>query len=146
LVRTSEASWDETLAVNLSSCAWLIQVAAADWGREGRGHAVLVGSHAGMAGRAGGAAYAASKAALVGLARCVARELGPQGILANVVVPPVMLGGMAGSASASFVQGALGASVAGRAGSAEECAMAICDLLGRTETSGQVLAFDSRPW
>ena len=54
----------------------------ARWGR-----LIFLGSVVGLTGSGGQANYAASKAGLVGLARSIARELGPRSITANVVAP-----------------------------------------------------------
>ena len=48
---------------------------------------VLVGSTAGQRGESGYGAYAASKAALMGLAKSWAVELGPRGVRVNVAAP-----------------------------------------------------------
>jgi len=55
--------------------------------RPGPTSIVLVGSTAGQRGEAGHAAYAASKAALTGLCKSWAAELGPRGIRVNVCAP-----------------------------------------------------------
>ncbi|OYO15263.1 oxidoreductase [Enemella evansiae] len=77
--------WQRVLEVNaVAAAAW-----AAEFARSCTPPAaiVLVSSiHAGVAGT-GGAAYAASKAALTSLGRQLAVELGPLGIRANVVEP-----------------------------------------------------------
>jgi 3-oxoacyl-[acyl-carrier protein] reductase len=52
-----------------------------------RGRIVLVGSVSGLDGGAGQVNYGASKAALVGMARSITRELAGRGITANVVAP-----------------------------------------------------------
>ncbi len=143
LLRSSEADWDETMAVNLTGPAWLLR-AAADEMRESGGHAILIGSYAGVAGREGGAAYSASKAALTGLARSAARELGPKGIRVNVVIPPFLDGGMGERASPAFVEEARGRSVMGKIGSAEELARFVADLAETEGVSGQVLHADGR--
>jgi 3-oxoacyl-[acyl-carrier protein] reductase len=57
----------------------------------GWGRIVLVSSGAGEEGWQGAAAYATAKAGLVGLARSLAWELGPDGILVNVVAPGLTL-------------------------------------------------------
>lgn len=146
LLRTSEADWDETVAVNLSGPAWLLRAAARRWRRRGTsgGQAILIGSYAGVAGRAGGAAYSASKAALTGLARSVARELGPKGVRVNVVVPPFVEEGMGGLASPAFVEEARRRSALGRTGSAEELARFVAALAETEGITGQVLHADSR--
>jgi 3-oxoacyl-[acyl-carrier protein] reductase len=51
------------------------------------GRIVLISSVVGLYGGPGQANYSASKAALVGFARSISRELGARGITANVVAP-----------------------------------------------------------
>ena len=51
------------------------------------GRMIFIGSVAGLAGPAGQANYAASKAGVIGMARSVTRELGSRSITANVVAP-----------------------------------------------------------
>ena len=53
----------------------------------GFGRLIFISSVVGMAGAAGQANYAASKAGLIGLARSLARELGSRNITANVIAP-----------------------------------------------------------
>jgi NAD(P)-dependent dehydrogenase (short-subunit alcohol dehydrogenase family) len=55
-----------------------------------RGRIVLVGSVAGHWGVPGVSSYAASKAGLVGMARSLAREVGPRSITVNVVAPGML--------------------------------------------------------
>jgi 3-oxoacyl-[acyl-carrier protein] reductase len=51
------------------------------------GRIILISSVVGLYGSAGQVNYSASKAALVGMARSLTRELGGRGITANVVAP-----------------------------------------------------------
>jgi 3-oxoacyl-[acyl-carrier protein] reductase len=55
--------------------------------RQKKGRLIFVGSVVGLLGSAGQTNYAASKSALVGLARSLAREVGGRGITANVIAP-----------------------------------------------------------
>jgi 3-oxoacyl-[acyl-carrier protein] reductase len=48
---------------------------------------VVIGSHAGSHGSTGQAAYAASKAGLIGLVKTAAQEWGPQNVRVNLVLP-----------------------------------------------------------
>jgi len=145
-LRTAEADWDESIAVNCSGPARLLRACARRWVlAPGGGQAILLGSHAAVTGREGGAAYSASKAALVGLARSVARELGGSGVRVNVVLPPfVPESGMGAGASPGFAEEARRLSVLGRHGSARELARFVADLAETEGVSGQVLAADSR--
>lgn len=144
LLRTREADWDAVVRANLLAPANVLRAAASRWETTGGGHAILLGSLAGLAGRAGGAAYSASKAALVGLARSVACELGAKGVRVNVVIPPFVTGGMGAAASEDFARRMRARSVLGRTGDAEEFAKFVADLAETRGVSAQVLCADSR--
>jgi 3-oxoacyl-[acyl-carrier protein] reductase len=80
------ADFDETIAVNLRA-AFVAAKAAATRMTEG-GRIISIGSN--LAERVPGpgiSAYAASKAALIGLTKGLARDLGPRGIRVNIVHP-----------------------------------------------------------
>jgi 3-oxoacyl-[acyl-carrier protein] reductase len=51
------------------------------------GRVVIVSSSAALSGVAGQVNYGSSKAGLIGMARALARELAPRGVLVNVVAP-----------------------------------------------------------
>jgi NAD(P)-dependent dehydrogenase (short-subunit alcohol dehydrogenase family) len=81
------AYWDENLAVNLRHHFFAAQAVAPQMTEAGGGSIVNLGSVAWMRGRPAMAAYATSKAAISGLTRVLARELGPRGIRVNAIVP-----------------------------------------------------------
>ena len=82
----SLADLDRTLAVNVRS-VFVASQAAARHMKDG-GRIINIGStNAQRMPFAGGAAYAMSKSALVGLAKGLARDLGPRGITVNNVAP-----------------------------------------------------------
>lgn len=79
-------SFDQTFDVNVRGVFVATQAAAALMGDGGR--IITIGSvNADRMPFAGGAVYAASKAALVGLTRGLARDLGPRGITVNNIQP-----------------------------------------------------------
>jgi NAD(P)-dependent dehydrogenase (short-subunit alcohol dehydrogenase family) len=87
LLRMGEAAFTEVVDTNLTGAYRVARRAAGPMVRARSGRLVFVSSVAALAGSAGQANYAAAKAALVGLARSLARELAPRGITANVVAP-----------------------------------------------------------
>jgi NAD(P)-dependent dehydrogenase (short-subunit alcohol dehydrogenase family) len=85
--RLDDATWDGVLAVNLTAPflltrAFLPAMYERQWGR-----VVNVASVAGRIGLKYGAAYAASKHALIGLTRCLALEGARKGVTANAICP-----------------------------------------------------------
>ncbi len=83
----SEASWDETLDVDLKAAFALSKKAArAMFGRK-RGRIINVSSQAGQTGEAMAAHYSAAKAGLLGLTKAAARELAPANVTVNAIAP-----------------------------------------------------------
>ena len=79
--------WDESLAVNLRHHFFAAQAVAPGMARAGGGSIINLGSVSWMRGTAGMVAYTAAKAAICGLTRTLARELGPRNIRVNSIVP-----------------------------------------------------------
>lgn len=78
--------WDNALATNLRPHFFTVQACLEDMKRSG-GSVINLGSNSALLGLAGYASYVTSKAGIVGLTKALARELGPYGIRANVLVP-----------------------------------------------------------
>jgi len=79
--------WDESIAVNLRHHFFAAQAVAPGMAAAGGGSIVNLGSVAWLRGRPNLAVYASSKAAIAGLTRVLARELGDQGIRVNSIMP-----------------------------------------------------------
>ena len=79
--------WDESLAVNLRHHFFAAQTAARQMIAAGGGAIINMGSVSWMRGRPQLSAYTTAKAAIVGLTRTLARELGAQGVRVNSIVP-----------------------------------------------------------
>ncbi|MET8698629.1 3-oxoacyl-ACP reductase FabG [Kitasatospora sp. NPDC058032] len=119
---------DDFLAVLETNLAGAFRVARrAALGMLGRrrGTMVFISSAVGMAGAPGQANYTASKTGLIGLARSLARELGPRGITANVVAPGMVETDMAAAITEARRAELLAATPLGRPGTAEEVAAAV---------------------
>jgi D-xylose 1-dehydrogenase len=81
------AYWDERMAINLRPMFFAIQSAAPQMKRLGGGSIVNFGSISWKVRMGGAAAYTTAKAAVHGLTRGMARDLGPDGIRVNTVLP-----------------------------------------------------------
>jgi NAD(P)-dependent dehydrogenase (short-subunit alcohol dehydrogenase family) len=82
------AAWHEILDTNLTSAFLGAKYQVPAMITRGGGSLIFTGSFVGYtAGMPGMAAYAASKAGLVGLTQVLAAELGPKGIRANAILP-----------------------------------------------------------
>jgi NAD(P)-dependent dehydrogenase (short-subunit alcohol dehydrogenase family) len=79
------AEWDRVMAVNAKG-AWLMTRAAIPALPRG-GAIVNLASETAYSGSHGMSHYVASKAAVIGLTRALARELGPAGIRVNAIAP-----------------------------------------------------------
>jgi 3-oxoacyl-[acyl-carrier protein] reductase len=84
---TPDRDWDEVLDVNLSGVFRCCRAVLPGMMRRRRGAIVSVSSLSAVAGVAEQAAYAASKAAVLGLTRVLAREVGKRGVRVNAVLP-----------------------------------------------------------
>ncbi|WP_269854532.1 3-oxoacyl-[acyl-carrier-protein] reductase [Streptomyces sp. RPT161] len=87
LLRMSEEEFTSVVDTNLTGTFRVVKRAARGMLRARKGRIVLISSVVGLLGSAGQANYAASKAALVGFGRSLARELGSRNITVNVVAP-----------------------------------------------------------
>jgi NAD(P)-dependent dehydrogenase (short-subunit alcohol dehydrogenase family) len=81
------ASFDQLFAVNVRAAYFLVAALAPKMASRGRGTIVNLASRAGEVGRAGGAAYSATKAALASLTRSWAAEFSRAGVRVNAVAP-----------------------------------------------------------
>jgi NAD(P)-dependent dehydrogenase (short-subunit alcohol dehydrogenase family) len=84
---TPLADFERLFALNVRPTYLMTQAALPRLTANGGGAIVCVGSSAALNPFAGGAGYAASKAAVIALARAVAKEGGPDGVRSNVIVP-----------------------------------------------------------
>ncbi len=142
LPRLAEDDWDRTIGVNLMGCANTIRASAGLLARS-RGQVINITSRSGLRGSAGQSAYAASKAALVGLTLSAARELAAEGIRVNAVAPGYMPTAL-GSASPAAMERARRESLLGRLSDPAEAASFVLWLAGTSGITGQVFTLDSR--
>jgi len=87
LMRMSEADWDTVLDTNLKGAFLFTKGFARALIKQRSGRIINVSSVIGLIGNGGQCNYAASKAALLGFTKSVAREFGSRGITANALAP-----------------------------------------------------------
>jgi 3-oxoacyl-[acyl-carrier protein] reductase len=87
VLRMSDEAWDEVLRTNLNSCFYWVKALAYGMARKRYGRIVSTSSVVGLMGNAGQANYAASKAAVIGFTKSIAREFASRNVTCNVVAP-----------------------------------------------------------
>jgi len=87
LDEVSPDAWRRALAVNLDHQFFATQAVRRGMASAGGGSVVMLGSVSWMRGRPNMVGYTTAKAAINGLTRTLARELGPEGIRVNCIVP-----------------------------------------------------------
>lgn len=83
----TEAVWDSRIAVNLKHQFFCAQAVIPGMKALGKGSIINLGSISWIIGQGGMAGYTASKSAVLGLTRSLARDFGPYGIRVNAVAP-----------------------------------------------------------
>lgn len=122
------ATWNQTIAVNLTGTFLCVKAAAEALTRT-RGAVVTIGSQIGYVGGINCAAYTASKAGVGGLTRALARELGPA-VRVNCVAPgPIETPMTAVHATPEWREQKTRALVMGRFGAPDEVATAVAWLV-----------------
>ena len=87
MMRMSEAQWDAVINVNLKSAFNFIHAVVPVMAKQRSGSIINMSSVVGVSGNAGQCNYSASKAGMIGLAKSIAKEMGPRGIRANCIAP-----------------------------------------------------------
>ena len=94
MLRMDEAQWDAVINVNLKSAYNYIHACTPIMARQRGGSIINMSSVVGVSGNAGQCNYSASKAGLIGLAKSIAKEMGPRGIRANCIAPGFIISDM----------------------------------------------------
>ncbi|BCX47695.1 beta-ketoacyl-ACP reductase [Haloferula helveola] len=145
LARCNEASWDRQLEVNLHGTFRCAKAAARAMLRKRTGHLIFISSHSALHPPVGQAAYAAAKAGLIGLAKSLAKELGPAGIRVNTVLPGFLETRMTAGLPESRRDEVRREHALGRFNDTESVAAFLVHLHRQLPyTSGQVFQLDSR--
>ena len=94
MLRMTEAQWDAVINVNLKSAFNFIHAVTPIMAKQRGGSIINMSSVVGVSGNAGQCNYSASKAGLIGLAKSIAKEMGPRGIRANCIAPGFIMSDM----------------------------------------------------
>ena len=87
LVRMSDEAWDKVMATNLNGTFYCTRSVLRTMLKQRWGRIINVGSVVGLRGNAGQANYSASKAAVIGFTKAVAKEVATRNITVNCVTP-----------------------------------------------------------
>jgi 3-oxoacyl-[acyl-carrier protein] reductase len=141
LMRFKDEDWDKTLDTNLKGAFALMRAASRPMMKQRGGAIVNVSSIVGEMGNAGQAAYAASKAGLIGLTKSIARELASRNIRVNAVTPGFITTDMTAALSAELKEKMAAQIPLSRIGNAEEVASAVAFLASESASyiTGEVL-------
>jgi 3-oxoacyl-[acyl-carrier protein] reductase len=125
LLRMSDEEFEEVVNTNLNGVFRVLKRVTKSMLKQKYGRVVLIGSVVGLLGSAGQVNYAATKSALVGIARSVTRELGSRNITANVVAPGFIDTDMTAELSEELAKSYREKIPAGRFASPEEVAKVV---------------------
>jgi 3-oxoacyl-[acyl-carrier protein] reductase len=141
LVRLKAGDWDRVLGINLKGTVHCTKAVCRGMLKERHGRIINITSVVGQTGNAGQSAYAASKAAIIGFTRAMARELASRNITVNAVAPGYIDTEMTDKLPEELKKEFLRSIPLGRLGSGADVAAVVSFLAGPTAgyITGQVI-------
>lgn len=133
--RIRDEEWDSLLRINLDGVFYCCRAVSRGMIQRRRGRIINIASVLGYRGQAGQAHYCASKAAVIGFSRALARELARRQVTVNVVAPGYTLTDMTAAMAHSVVEQLLSAIPMSRAIDPGEIAAAVA-FLASEEAAG----------
>jgi len=145
LAMSSFDSWDEVIDTNLGGAFRMCRAVLRVMVSRRRGSIVNISSLSALRGVSGQSAYAASKAGLLAMTRCLAREMGRRDIRVNAVIPGYVATGMTAHLPAAAVEQLRDPEVLKRGVAPEDVADTVAFLLSdeSAATTGQSLIVDA---
>ena len=148
LIRMKEEDWDRVIEVNLKGTFHCTKAALGVMIKQRSGRIISIASIVGVMGNSGQANYAASKAAILGFTKSVAREYANRGVTANAVAPGFIKTAMTDRLSED-VQARMREQIPlGRLGTPEDVAEAVAFLASDAAAyvTGQVIHVNGGMW
>lgn len=144
LMKMSEEDFDKVLATNLKGAFNTLRFASRQMLKQRNGRVINMASVVGVAGNAGQANYAASKAGIIGLTKSAAREMAPRGITVNAIAPGFIETDMTDVLSEKVKETSVSQIPLGRFGQVQDVAAAVSFLASDAAgyITGQVLHVD----
>jgi|688.fasta_scaffold01263_7 3-oxoacyl-[acyl-carrier protein] reductase len=144
LMKMDEEDWDKVMAVNVKSCYNTTHALVRQMMKARKGKIINMSSVVGLTGNAGQANYAASKAALIGFTKALAKELAPRNICVNCIAPGFIETAMTDALTPEQKEGAEAKIPLGRMGQPQDIAYAALFLASfwSDYMTGQVIAVD----
>ena len=144
LMGMSESDFDSVIDVNLKGTFNMMRFVSRQMLRQRCGRIISMASVVGIAGNAGQANYAASKAGIIGLTKSAAKELASRGITVNAIAPGFIKTDMTDVLSDKVKENISASIPMGSMGTAEDVAKAAAFLAsdGARYITGQVLRVD----
>lgn len=134
-----ETDWDRLFNVNVKGIYHCVNAAMPAFLRNHAGCVITVSSMWGQVGASCEAAYSATKGAVIGLTKALAKELGPSGIRVNCVAPGVILTDMCANVEPDILEEMAQEAPVGRNGVPMDVAKAFAYLAEADFVTGQVL-------
>ena len=144
LLRMSDEDFDKVIAINLKAAFVAMRAVSRSMMRNRFGRIINLSSYAGVRGNAGQANYSASKAALIGMSKTVAKELAKKNVTVNCVAPGFIVSDMTDVLPEQVKEMAKLAIPMNRFGSVEDVANVIAFLSSDEAgyVTGQVISVD----
>lgn len=144
IARMNEAQYDDVISANQKSVFNMLRQVTPIMMKQRGGRIINITSVAGVYGNAGQLNYCASKAAIIGMTKSAAKELGSRGITVNAVAPGFIETPMTKELGDKAKDAITGAISLRRVGAPEDVADAVAFLAGDRAgyITGQILGVD----
>ncbi len=143
-VRMSEAEFAQVIDTNLKGAFFCMQLAGKTMMKKRYGRIVSLSSISGIRGNAGQINYCAAKAGIVGMTKCLAKELASRGVTVNAVAPGYIDTDMTAVLPEKVKEAALAQIPLGRMGTPRDIAETVAFLASDRAAyiTGQVIQVD----